>query len=421
MGVKIKALDIQAFRGIPELNLELDGKSLLLGGENGTGKSSIIEAIEFFFTGRISQLEGIQGLSLQRHGPHVNFNPEDVSIKITFDPGSTSLGRTFTSAPSPPAQLKDYFQVTQKGTFILRRSQILAFIMSQPAERFRTIGSIIGVEPLDEIELEMLRLRDDLKAEIDYREEKIAELVKELSTTTGKKIIRVEDVLPALNEMLRETNLPLIKSLEDVDKHAQEMLKAVRKPNSTKRIRVLSEISELTKEPLIAEEVIGKINGLNEKVKDLLKEHNVRLGLSVIELLKSGRTVIEDEKMNICPLCEQEIDRDKLLVRIESRLKTLISLSEKASTVRTTSVAITKKMQEIIGSLDSALSKIESFADLAEEKGKLSNKIGLLNDFVDKINSAKELKNEIPVQELTEQKDETNMAWSSIQTNATKC
>jgi hypothetical protein len=416
MGVKIKALDIQAFRGIPELNLELDGKSLLLGGENGTGKSSIVEALEFFFTGTISQLEGTQGLSLHKHGPHVNFKPKDVSINITFDPGSISLSRTFKSAPSAPAQLKDYFQVTQKGTFILRRSQILAFIMSQPAERFRTIGSIIGIESLDEIELEMMRLRDDLKAEIEYREEKIAELIKELSTITGKKIVKVEDVLPALNEILQENKLPSIKSLEDVDEHAQEMLRAVRKADSIKRIGALNEILELTKAPLIAEEVVGKLDGLNEKVKSLLKEHDVRLGLSVIELLKSGRTVIEDEKMDICPLCEQEIDRDKLLVRIESRIKTLISLSEKASEVRTTSTAIIKTMKEIIGSLDSALPKIGSFAELAEEKDKLSNEAGFLNDFVDKVDSAKELKNEIPIQELNQQKNEINMTWSSIQT-----
>lgn len=414
MGVKIKAIDIHALRGIPDLELELEGKSLLLQGENGTGKSSIVEAIEFFFTGKISHLEGIMGLSLQRHGPHVNFNPDDVSVEITFDPGSISLSRTFASAPSPPAQFKDYFQVTQKGRFILRRSQILAFIMSQPAERFRTIGSIIGIEPLDEIELEMMRLRDDLKGGIDSNEEEINGLIKDLSTITGKNIVRGEDVLPALNEMLQETNLPLIKSLEDVDKHAQEMLRAVRKAENTDRIRVLNEILQATKVPLIADEVVGELNGLNDKVKHLLQEHDIRLELSVADLLKSGRTVIEEEEMDICPLCEQKIDREGLLERIDNRLRTLLNLSEKASEVRTMSVPIMNKLKGITDRLNSTLSKIESFAELAEEKGKLSEKISFLSDFVDKIDSAKDLKNEIPIQELSQQKDETNLVWSSI-------
>jgi DNA repair exonuclease SbcCD ATPase subunit len=176
MSVKIKTIDIHAFRGIPDFELQLDGKSLLLRGENGTGKSSIVEAIEFFFTGKISHLEGTRGLSLQQHAPHVNFEPDDLNVELTFNPGNVSLNRTFTSSHSPPEQLKDYFQITQNGTFIMRRSQILTFIMSKPAERFRAIGSIIGVEPLDEIELEMMRVRDDLKGEVKSKEEKIGGL-----------------------------------------------------------------------------------------------------------------------------------------------------------------------------------------------------------------------------------------------------
>ena len=48
MSVKINQINIRAFRGIRDLELELDGKSLILRGENGTGKSSIVDAIEFF-------------------------------------------------------------------------------------------------------------------------------------------------------------------------------------------------------------------------------------------------------------------------------------------------------------------------------------------------------------------------------------
>jgi hypothetical protein len=417
MQIRIKTIGIQAVRGIPDLELELDGKSLLLEGENETGKSSIVEAIEFFFTGQISHLERVQGLSLRRHGPHVNFDPKDVKVEITFDPGNVSLSRTFTSLPSPPKQFEDYFQITQKGTFILRRSQILAFIISQPADRFRTIGSIIGVEPLDAIELEMMRLRDALKGEIDSKKEEIKRLIEDLSTIIGKDIVKVEDVLPALNEMLRKTNLPLIKSLEDVDKHAQRMLRAVRREGGIDRIRVLNELSEATEVPLIAEEVGDELIGLNDKVKHLLQEH-IRLELSVAALLESGRAVIEEEKLDICPLCEQKIDRERLLARIYNRLRTLLDLSKKASEVRIMSVPIINKLSGIVDRLSSTVLKIELLPELAEEKDKLLKKIGFLSDFVEKITSAKDLKNEIPIQELSQQKDEINMVWTSI---PTKC
>ncbi|HJH26172.1 MAG TPA: hypothetical protein C5S37_05195 [Methanophagales archaeon] len=417
MAVKIKTINIHAFRGIPDLELQLDGKNLLLRGENGTGKSSIVEAIEFFFTGKISHLEGTRGLSLQRHGPHVNFEPDDVNVELTFNPDSVPINRTFASSPSPPEQFKDYFQITQKGTFILRRSQILTFIMSKPVDRFRAIGSIIGVELLDEIELEMMRVRDDLKGEIDSKKEDIGDLINDLSTIIEKDITKVEDVLPALNDMLQEANLPSIESLDVVDKHAEEMLKTVKKAESIDHIRVLNEILGETKTTLIVEEVVGELNSLNDKIKHLLQE-DIRLELSVADLLESGRKVIEEEKMDICPLCEQKIDRERLLAKIDNRLRTLRNLSEKASEVRTMSVPLINKLNEIVDKFKTISSKIKSFPELAEEKSKIIEKIAFLKEFVPHITSAKDLKNEIPVQVFDQQKNEINGVWSSL---STKC
>jgi len=417
MAVKIKTINIHALRGIPDLELQLDGKNLLLRGENGTGKSSIVEAIEFFFTGKISHLEGTRGLSLQRHGPHVNFEPDDVNVKLTFDPRSVSLNRTFASSPLPPEQFTDYFQITQKGAFILRRSQILTFIMSKPADRFRAIGSIIGVELLDEIELEMMRVRDDLKGEIDSKKEDIGDLINGLSTIIEKDITKVEDVLPALNNMLQEANLPSIKSLEMVDKHAEEMLKTVKRAKSIDHIRVLNELLGETKTTLIAEEFVGELNSLNDKIKPLLQE-DIRLELSVADLLESGRKVIEEEEMDTCPLCEQKIDRKKLLAKIDVRLKTLRNLSEKASEVRTMSVPLINKLNEIADKLEIAIPKIESFSELVEEKSEIVEKIAFLKEFARHITSAKELENEIPVQMFKQQKNEINGVWSSV---STKC
>ena len=417
MSVKIKTIDIHAFRGIPDFELQLDGKNLLLRGENGTGKSSLVEAIEFFFTGKISHLEGTRGLSLQRHGPHVNFEPDDLNVELTFNPGNIVLNRNFASSPSPPEQLKDYFQITQKDTFILRRSQILTFIMSKPADRFRAIGSIIGVEPLDEIELGMMRVRDDLKSRIESKEEKIDGLISDLSTIIETNITKVEEVLSALNEMLQEAGLPLIRSLEDVDKHAEEMLKTVKKTESIDKIRVLNEILGTTKTELIADEVIGELNDLNNKVKHLLQE-DIRLELSVANLLKSGRKVIKEEEMDICPLCEQKIDREKLLAKINDRLKLLRDLSEKASEVRIMSTPVIDKLNGIVDEFETTISKIESFPELTEKKSKIMEKIAFLNGFVSHITSAKDLKNEIPVQVFNQQKNEINVVWSSI---STKC
>lgn len=121
LSTNIKSINVHAFRGIPNLDLALDGRSLLIRGENGTGKSSITEAFEFFFTNKLSifEGEGTQSLSLQKHTPHNNFSKDDVSIEVVFSPGDIKLKRTFVDQPQPPQQLKDYFETASKGTFIL--------------------------------------------------------------------------------------------------------------------------------------------------------------------------------------------------------------------------------------------------------------------------------------------------------------
>lgn len=413
MSIKIKKVHIRAFRGIPELELELNGKSLLLQGENGTGKSSIVEAIEFFFTGEVSRLEGIKGLSLRRHGPHVNFTHDDVNVEITFDPGNVSLNRDFSSTPSPLDQFNDYFQITQKGTFILRRSQILEFIMSQPAERFRAIGSIIGIEPLDNVELEMMRLHDELKGKVTSKEEEIKRLIGELSRIIGKDITSVADVLPALTKILKKANLPMINSLEEVDKHAEEMLKTVKKAKSIDKIGAINEILKSNNIPFISQGIVNKLEALNEHVKHLLQDQ-VRVELSVADLLESGRKLISQEKMDICPLCEQKIDRGRLLSRIENRIKTLQKLSDKAAKIREKSVPVIDHLKGISDKLKTTISIIELLPELSIEKEILQSNLGLLDICIEKIVSAKDLKNEIPVQEISQLKEEINKLGHSI-------
>jgi len=417
MSLKVKSINIHAFRGISDLKLELGGKSVLLRGENGTGKSSIVDAIEFFFTEKISHLEGVRGLSLQRHAPHVNFTSDDVNVELNFNPGNISLNRTFSSAPSIPNQLKDYFWITQKGTFILRRSQMLEFIISQPADRFRAIGNIIGIGPLDNVEREMMRLRDELGGKVASKEGEINRLIRDISDVIEKDISGIKDVIPALNEILQKANLPLITSFEDVDRHAEEMLRTVKNNEGTDKIAALNEILNITNIPFISQEVVGELNDINEKIKCLLQDQ-VKAELSVVDLLETGSRVIEQEKMDICPLCKQKISRELLLTKIGDRLKILRGLSNKASEIGKISVPVIDNLRGTSDKLRSVISKLESFTELYEEKEKLLGKLDSLNIFINEVDSAKNLENEIPIQNFCQQQNEINYIIDAL---STKC
>jgi len=372
---------------------------LLLKGENGTGKSSIVEAIELFFTGKLSVFEGegTQSLSLRKHAPHKDFSNRDINIKVTFNPGHITLEKTFEKEPDPPKQLENYFQTAKNGTFILRRSQILKFITSVPADRFRAIASILGIEPLDNIELEMKRACDDLEGGIHFKRERMGNLLMEISKLLGEDISESKEVLSSVNRKLKEANLSTIASFDEIDKPADEMLKAFKKTTDMERVRKLNEIIQELESLRIDDKIADDLRSLNEKITPLLDER-IKRELSITELLLKGRQAVEEAERNICPLCGQEVDREKLLKQIETRLYTLRQLSEEASEIRRTSVQLEEKLNLLLGKTKKMSLELEPFKSLSNVRTRLLRMLEFMEGFVDRVKSAKELKGGIPVE-----------------------
>ena len=232
MSIKIKRIGIKALKGIPDLELEIDGKNLLLKGENASGKSSIVDAIEYFFSGGIKSLEGVSGLSMKKHAPHINSTPNDIRVELSFNPGDIRLYRTFSDNPTPPPSLENYFRTPLQGTFILRRFQILEFIISKPSDRFRAIGNIIGIGSLDEIEMEMMRLRDYCQAESGSTMRRYTEYLEKLSELLERKISSINElnsiILSTINTRLKESAITSITSLKDIDVVPEQLLKGIK-------------------------------------------------------------------------------------------------------------------------------------------------------------------------------------------------
>lgn len=96
--IRIKNIQIDEFRGIRNLDLVPAGKNFGICGPNGTGKSGVVDAIEFCITGDVTRLsgQGSAGLSVKAHGPHGDQrdHPEKASVTITAE--IPSLGKVVT-------------------------------------------------------------------------------------------------------------------------------------------------------------------------------------------------------------------------------------------------------------------------------------------------------------------------------------
>jgi len=144
--IRASEIQIMEFRGIRDLTLALGGKNFAICGPNGTGKSGIVDALEFALTGNISRLSGsgTRGLSVKEHGPHVDRrnNPEVafVSLKITVQATGKEvvIKRTVknpkepTITPNDPDVLALLGKISTHPEFVLSRRELIKYILAEP-------------------------------------------------------------------------------------------------------------------------------------------------------------------------------------------------------------------------------------------------------------------------------------------------
>src|SRR6266487_1415613 len=87
MKTKIKALEIKGIRGVREnLSLTLNGNSILIYGDNGSGKSSITDSIEFIYKNKIKHIKDEEtGRTLKEaYRNHFLKNNDDAFIELCY-------------------------------------------------------------------------------------------------------------------------------------------------------------------------------------------------------------------------------------------------------------------------------------------------------------------------------------------------
>jgi recombinational DNA repair ATPase RecF len=96
--IRIETISIRNFRGIRELELDLRKSNFGICGPNGTGKSGVVDAIEFGMSGDVTRLSG-QGsleLSVRQHAPHVDERDHPERATVTLTAYIPSLNKTAT-------------------------------------------------------------------------------------------------------------------------------------------------------------------------------------------------------------------------------------------------------------------------------------------------------------------------------------
>ncbi len=90
--MRLKTIHIDSFRGIKNpTSLFLDSDLIVINGENGTGKTSIIDAIQWIITGKVNRLHGSRDITVYKNSYKNVISDNTLTVELEF----TKNGRNY--------------------------------------------------------------------------------------------------------------------------------------------------------------------------------------------------------------------------------------------------------------------------------------------------------------------------------------
>ena len=371
MMTKIKSINISGIRGVKDLlTLDLNKKSILIYGDNGTGKSSLTDAFEWLFYDRIGHLSNEEIGRKGRDALRNIFIPdnEDGYIEIKFDNNKLNSKKSIdnslnTSISNTSDDFNDFIADSQSENLILRYRDLVEFIIASKTEKLAKLQNIIGFSKVADIRSLLKKnagriARNIRSANYDNQKNVKYSIILE---NLGQNAYTDEQLFEGANELIKPLKLNIgIKSHEDIKK----VLKKIETKEDTSLFEQISFFTR-TWEALL--EVVGNIDNIHESYKsyhtifkELQKDPEKIKKLQLLVLLEEGQSVLKNDIIqdDYCPLCQQEKSKVQLIQELNKRIEELEQLAEEK-----------KKLDEQAEVLEQLVqSNINTIGNLLKEK-----------------------------------------------------
>lgn len=333
--IRVKALHVEQFRGIRALDLDLAGQNFGICGPNGTGKSGVVDAVEFCLTGDVTRLsgQGTASLEVKSHAPHVDQreHPEKSNVTITAD--IPSLGKTVKIhrsvknpkkvqiTPADAAVKRIVQELETHPEFALSRREIVKYIITPPGKRSEDVQTLLRLDHLERLRRSLTTFSNKRNDEAEEagrnRRQAEADLTTALQVDKLDRVLVLEKVnekrqilgLPTLTELTKETSFKAgVAVPQEADK----------KPPLRKAV-ALADLSALQSaitggEPAALADHRNSAKGALEKLRDdeqaliLARRHG---------FIKTGLELVTEDA---CPLCDTPWKADELREHLRQKL-----------------------------------------------------------------------------------------------------
>lgn len=379
--MKIEELKINNFRGITELEQRPEGENIGLIGPNGSGKSSVMDAIDFLLTGSVQRMtgEGTGDIRIEDHGPHVNSDPEDSWVEITFSENEEQITLKRTVEENSldyegelPDSLELLIDAAERGQHLLSRSEILNFIVARKQSRSEQLRTLLKLSNIREKRLEIQGAADNLSDEADRKEREYNSSRRRLFNLFEDEAESLEDVRTKVNDLREELDGEPLDELDPDTPFRSEL------ESPTDRASASPIQSKQTKELLTkiqkwfddrVETFLELDSKLREQTEAVRSDEEALRALDVLELIRDGRQFL-DQDADRCPLCLTDWNADELETLLSEREEKASQANEKMeelSSIQQDALPALTEIRTAVDSLKNVLSQHEDFETEALE------------------------------------------------------
>ncbi len=416
----IKKIKLNNIRSYNDAELNLSKGITLLSGDIGSGKSSVLLAIEFALFG-VKRGE-TTGSGLLKHGKNegsvllnIEVDGKDIHIKrslkrmkhgVKQDSGYIIIDgvKTLGTAEELKAKILEIFgypqELLKKGKDLVYRftvytpqEQMKAILFESRDERLDTLRKVFGIDKYKRVKENTLSYITYLRAEkrnLEGRiygfDEKIKQMKEKQKEVEGlvekrKKILpSVEEKKKAYDEISEklkgfEKQMEELSNLENSLQLAQTKLNekfSVREKTKIEIERLSSQIKEIEKEDLQIDEsdYSRYLEVKREELRELEDKYNhLRRKLSECEIKigNSGKIIEKISNLEQCPTCEQHVDENHR-ENIKSREnKEIEKAKEEKRLINIEAEKVNENINSVKSEIDKHIQKEKSQAVLKEK------------------------------------------------------
>jgi energy-coupling factor transporter ATP-binding protein EcfA2 len=304
--MRINELTLRGFRGATQsvtLRFDLDRPVILLYGENGAGKSTIVDAVDFLCNRNFGSLENYSmgvGESARKHVTSLGGTPAALMVRMRADDGSSwtaSLGRRGPMV-DPEDGLPD--------AHILRRRDVTNVIEAPPSKRYDALKDYLTLPGIEKSES---TLRSAVRT-LDRQYQADAQSFAHAQDTLQR--LWQSEGQPGANARAWATS-QAGQDLSEVQTSIDEMM------GVETAFRSAAEALDQLDRAASGFQQSSQAHGT---VHQQRQQGNTRQAAELLELLRDAETFLGTWRaLRTCPVCEQSIEADAVHERLRQRIE----------------------------------------------------------------------------------------------------